>query len=70
MVNINERKICWANLEYKVYVRLSLDIFRAYGIICGAHLQVVRGSHFDPGFIYKGTIIKEAEKHNNIKIFK
>ncbi|MBN2519368.1 MAG: hypothetical protein JXB17_02590 [Bacteroidales bacterium] len=70
IINAANKPYCWTKLDDKGHFCLSPRILEAFNISTGTRLLVGRGSHLGPAFILKGTIVEEAEKHKNIKIFK
>lgn len=63
----NSRVFCWANLSSDGCFKVRQDTLKLYGIEPGQKLLVVRGSGLALGFLARGPIVGEAQKHRGLK---
>jgi hypothetical protein len=64
IIKHGERIISWTAIEGEKYFRLSIELMTSLNINIEDKLLVGRGSGLGPAFIGKGTIYKEALKHD------
>jgi hypothetical protein len=68
LLKFNSKFVCWALIVEKS-ITLPFATLQQFGIKRDALLLTVRGSNFGLGFIIKGSIIEEAKKHKELKIY-
>ncbi|MBN2379974.1 hypothetical protein JXM67_09265 [candidate division WOR-3 bacterium] len=64
-----ERIYCWISLDSEGRFTVRQDTLRAYGIEPGQKVLVARGSGLALGFLARGPIFEEAEKHSELEVF-
>lgn len=69
-INSNGRILCWTALRDNGRLAILLPTLEAYGIRPGNYLLVARGSYVGVAMLCRGPIVKEAEKHPEIEVFK
>ena len=68
-VGIGSRTYCWVSMQDNGVFSVPLKTLIDYGIEPRDKLLVVRGSGRALGFIVRGLIVDEAERHEEIEIF-
>jgi hypothetical protein len=68
-VRKGSRIYCWVRLSDNGCFTVPPDTLRMYGIEPGQKALVARGSGLAAGFLARGPIIEEAEKHPELKLF-
>jgi hypothetical protein len=68
-VRIGSKTYCWVGMGKNGIFSVPLKTLRLYGVEPGGKLLVVRGSGRAVGFIVRGPIIEEAERHPEIELF-
>jgi bifunctional DNA-binding transcriptional regulator/antitoxin component of YhaV-PrlF toxin-antitoxin module len=67
-IQYKNRFYCWTEISQDGKIQLPIETLKTYGINPGALVLSVRGSGLGVGFIIRGPIIKEAEKHPELAI--
>ncbi|MBN2602637.1 MAG: hypothetical protein JXA91_00710 [Candidatus Thermoplasmatota archaeon] len=65
----NLRVLCWTILYKDGIFFLPINTLKLFGVSPGSRLLAIRGSGLGLGFAFKGPIINEAEKHEELEIF-
>jgi len=60
---------CWTEISKNGKIHLPIEKLRLYGIKPGDNILSARGSGLGIGFIVRGPIIQEAEKHSELKTY-
>ena len=66
----NLRVLCWTILDKDGVFFLPVNTLKLFGVSPCSRLLAIRGSGLGLGFAFKGPIINEAEKHEELEIFK
>ncbi|MFX1365026.1 MAG: hypothetical protein ACFFCE_02725 [Promethearchaeota archaeon] len=69
IIEFKNKKYCWLKIQEDKSIILPERTLNAFEINKNVHLLSGRGSHLAIGFIAKGSIFKEAQKHPEIEIF-
>ncbi|MFX1566867.1 MAG: hypothetical protein ACFFCV_00710 [Promethearchaeota archaeon] len=69
IVEIKNKKYCWLKIQEDISIIMPERTLNAFSINKNDILLSGRGSHLAIGFIAKGSILEEAKKHPEIKIF-
>jgi len=69
-IQYRKRFFCWTEILKDGKIQLPIETLIVYGIRPGDAVLSARGSGLGVGFIVRGPIIKEAEKHSELKILK
>ena len=68
-IQYQKRFFCWTEILKDEKIQLPLETLLVYGIKPGDAVLSARGSGLGVGIIVRGPIIKEAEKHPELKTF-
>ena len=68
-IQYNNRFFCWTEISNEEKIYLPIETLKLYGIKPGDNILSARGSGLGVGFIVRGPIIEEAEKHPELEIF-
>ena len=63
------RLIGWTTLDHEKCIKFMNEWFELLALQPGNRLLVGRGSGLGPAFIARGTIYREAMKHNDLLVF-
>ncbi len=69
-IQYGKRFFCWTEILKDGKIQLPIETLIIYGIRPGNAVLSARGSGLGVGIIVRGPIIKEAEKHTELKIYK
>jgi uncharacterized ubiquitin-like protein YukD len=69
IISFKNKKYCWLKIHEDNNIILPERTLQAFGINKNDILLSGRGSHLAIGFIAKGPIFNEAQKHSEIEIF-
>lgn len=67
-IRYKNRIFSWAEICDDGSIDLPLEILQVFGIQPGDRVLVVRGSGLGPGFIVRGPIIEEAQRHADLSL--
>jgi hypothetical protein len=67
-IQYREKFFCWTEILKDGKIQLPIETLKIYGIKPGDAVLSARGSGLGLGIIVRGPIIKEAEKHPELKL--
>lgn len=68
-IDIKGKTLCWVKMNKDGSIIVPVKTLKKYGIRPNDRLLSVRGSCLALGFIVKGPIVNEAQKHLNIEVY-
>jgi bifunctional DNA-binding transcriptional regulator/antitoxin component of YhaV-PrlF toxin-antitoxin module len=69
-ISYNNRFFCWTEILNEGKISLPHETLNVFGIRPGDKVLSVRGSGLGVGILVRGPIVKEAEKHPELQVFK